>query len=36
MNLSLNIDINIKPEHYKGKRKVLNKMKLKLLQFKKI
>ena len=35
-NLSLNIDINIKPEHYKGKRKVLNKMKLKLLQFKKI
>ena len=34
-DLKLNIDINIKPEYYKGKKKVINKMKLKLLQFKK-
>ena len=34
-DLKLNIDINIKPEYYKGKKKVINKMKLKLLQLKK-
>ena len=35
-NLSLNIDINIKPEHYKGNKKAINKMKIKLLQYRKI
>ncbi len=32
----LNIDINIKPEHYKGNKKAINKMKIKLLQYRKI
>ena len=32
----LNIDINIKPEHYKGNKKVINKMRLKLIKYKKI
>ena len=35
-HFDLNIDINIKPEHYKGNKKTINKMKLKLLQYKKI